>query len=42
MKSKILDLLREKGSGRSFVELSKIDGFAGNNDFVLKDKNIVF
>lgn len=41
MKTKILNLLKEKGSGRSFVELSEIDGFTGNNNFEIEDKNII-
>ena len=41
MKTKILNLLKEKGSGRSFVELSKIDGFTGNNNFEIEDKKII-
>ena len=42
MKNKIIDLLRKKGSGRSFVELSEIAGFKGDLWFGEGDKNIIY
>ena len=41
IKNDIVNMLQEKGSGRSFVELEKINGFAGSQEMVIGDKNIV-
>lgn len=42
MKDLIVDMLAQKGSGRSFVELSEIDGFEGDLCFGDADKNIFY
>jgi hypothetical protein len=42
MKSKILSVLKEKGGGVSFVELSEIEGFTGELVMGIKEKNIIF
>lgn len=41
IKDAIIAMLKEKGSGRSFIELSEIKGFAGDQEMVVGDKNIV-
>lgn len=40
MKETILNLLRQKGDGVSFVELSRIDGFNGKTEYGYPEKNI--
>jgi hypothetical protein len=40
MKDAILNLIREKGNGVTFVELQAIDGFVGDRMFLYEPSNI--
>lgn len=40
IKDGVIDLLKTKGNGISFVELSRLDGFTGEASMEIEDKNI--
>jgi hypothetical protein len=41
LKKAIVSMLEEKGDGLSFVDLSSIEGFCGDMELMIGDKNIV-
>ncbi len=42
MKDKIIDLIRTRGAGTSFVELSNLDGFHGELEMKMKDNLVLW